>query len=194
MIDKANVFVHESAVIDYPTQIGAGSKIWHFTHVMRDVQIGLSCTIGQGCFIASKSILGNNVKVQNNVSIYEGVICEDDVFLGPSMVFTNVVNPRAHVARRDQYKKTKIRKGATVGANVTIVCGIEIGHYGFVGAGSVVTKDVKPHELVYGNPATHRGWVSKSGHKLSLQKPGDEAICPEGGELYRLTNKGVVTV
>ena len=177
MIDKANVFVHESAVINYPTQIGAGSKIWHFAHVMRDVQIGLSCTIGQGCFIASKCVLGNNVKVQNNVSIYEGVICEDDVFLGPSMVFTNVVNPRAHVMRRDQYKKTTIRKGATVGANATIVCGIEIGSYGFVGAGSVVTKDVKPHELVYGNPATHKGWVSKSGHKLSLQKPGDEASC-----------------
>ena len=194
MIDKANVFVHESAVVDYPTQIGVGSKIWHFSHVMRDVQIGLSCTIGQGCFIASKCVLGNNVKVQNNVSIYEGVICEDDVFLGPSMVFTNVVNPRAHIVRRGQYKKTTIRKGATVGANATIVCGIEIGSYGFVGAGSVVTKDVKPHELVYGNPARHKGWVSKSGHKLPLQNLGDEASCPEGGESYRLTQNGVITV
>ena len=194
MIDKANVFVHESAVVDYPTQIGAGSKVWHFSHVMRDVQIGLSCTIGQGCFIASKCVLGNNVKVQNNVSIYEGVICEDDVFLGPSMVFTNVVNPRAHIVRRVQYKKTTIRKGATVGANATIVCGIEIGSYGFVGAGSVVTKDVKPHELVYGNPARHKGWVSKSGHKLPLQNLGDEASCPEGGESYRLTQNGVITV
>lgn len=191
MIDKTKVFVHESVVIDYPTQIGEGSKIWHFSHIMRDVQIGLSCTIGQGCFIASKCVLGNNVKVQNNVSIYEGVICEDDVFLGPSMVFTNVVNPRAHIVRKDQYKKTIIRKGATVGANATIVCGIEIGPYSFVGAGSVVTKDIKPYELVYGNPATHKGWVSKSGHRLLLSKPGDEANCPESGALYRLTLKGL---
>ncbi|HAB88981.1 MAG TPA: N-acetyltransferase [Bacteroidetes bacterium] len=194
MIDKTKVFVHESVVIDYPTQIGQGSKVWHFSHIMRDVKIGLSCTIGQGCFIASKCVLGNNVKVQNNVSIYEGVICEDDVFLGPSMVFTNVVNPRAHIVRKDQYKKTIVRKGATVGANATIVCGIEIGSHSFVGAGSVVTKDIKPYELVYGNPARHKGWVSKSGHRLSLSKSGDEANCPESGELYRLTLKGVIIV
>ena len=192
MIDKSKAFVHESAVVDYPSQIGEGCKIWHFTHIMKDVKIGLRCTIGQNCFIASNCVLGNNVKVQNNVSIYEGVICEDDVFLGPSMVFTNVINPRAHVERKDQYQKTFVRKGASIGANATIICGVEIGSYGFVGAGSVVTNDVKPHELVYGNPARHQGWVSRSGHKLSLQEEGDEASCPEGGEVYRLTSKGAI--
>ena len=194
MIDKSKVFVHESAVVDHPTQIGEGSKVWHFTHIMKDVQIGLACTIGQNCFIASRCELGNNVKVQNNVSVYEGVVCEDDVFLGPSMVFTNIINPRSHIVRKDQYKKTMIRKGATVGANATIVCGVEIGAYGFVGAGSVVTKDVKPHQLVYGNPATHQGWVSKSGHKLTLKNLGDEVACPEEGSVYRLTTKGIVLV
>ena len=194
MMYKSNVFVHDSATIDQPAMIGEGSKIWHFTHIMQGVEMGKECTIGQNCFIASRCVLGNNVKVQNNVSIYEGVVCEDDVFLGPSMVFTNVINPRAHLVRKDQFKQTYVRKGASIGANATIVCGVEIGSYGFVGAGSVVTKDVKPFQLVYGNPATHQGWVSMSGHKLDLKNPGDEAFCPEGGELYRLTSRGLTMV
>ena len=194
MIHKSSVFVHDSATVDQPATIGEGSKIWHFTHIMQGVEMGKECTIGQNCFIASRCVLGNNVKVQNNVSIYEGVVCEDDVFLGPSMVFTNVINPRAHLVRKDQFKQTYVRKGASIGANATIVCGVEIGSYGFVGAGSVVTKDVKPFQLVYGNPATHQGWVSMSGHKLDLNNPGDEALCPEGGELYRLTSKGLIMV
>ena len=176
MINKSNVFVHDSAIVDQPATIGEGSKIWHFTHIMQGVEMGKECTIGQNCFIASRCVLGNNVKVQNNVSIYEGVVCEDDVFLGPSMVFTNVINPRAHLVRKDQFKQTYVRKGASIGANATIVCGVEIGSYGFVGAGSVVTKDVKPFQLVYGNPAMHQGWVSMSGHKLDLKNPGDEAF------------------
>ena len=194
MIHKSNAFVHDSAIVDQPTTIGEGSKVWHFSHIMQGVEMGKECTIGQNCFIASRCVLGNNVKVQNNVSIYEGVVCEDDVFLGPSMVFTNVINPRAHLVRKDQFKQTYVRKGASIGANATIVCGVEIGSYGFVGAGSVVTKDVKPFQLVYGNPATHHGWVSMSGHKLDLNNPGDEALCPEGRELYRLTSKGLTMV
>ena len=194
MFDKSKVFILESAVVDQPSSIGEGSKIWHFSHVMGGAQIGSRCTVGQNCFIASSCVLGNNVKVQNNVSIYDGVVCEDDVFLGPSMVFTNVINPRAHIVRRDQYKKTQVRRGASIGANATIVCGIEIGAYGFIGAGAVVTQDVKPYQLVYGNPAAPRGWVSKAGHKLSIQEIGDEDRCQEGGEVYRLTSKGIIVL
>ena len=150
-------FIHETAVIDKPCSIGSGTKIWHFSHVMKDAILGNDCNLGQNVVISPGVTLGNNVKVQNNVSIFAGVVCEDDVFLGPSTVFTNVINPRAHLVRKDQFKQTYLRKGASIGANATIVCGVEIGSYGFVGAGSVVTKDVKPFQLVYGNPATHQG-------------------------------------
>ncbi len=178
---------HESAFIDEGCQIGEGTKIWHFSHIMSDCVIGKNCNIGQNVVVSPKVVLGNNVKIQNNVSIYTGVICEDDVFLGPSMVFTNVINPRAAVNRREQYAQTKVGKGASIGANATIVCGHDIGEYAFIGAGAVVTKTVKPYALVVGNPAKQLGWMSKFGHRLDFDTNG-MATCPESGEKYTLSN------
>lgn len=181
----SNYFSHETAIIDANSSIGEGTKIWHFSHIMANCKIGNGCNIGQNVVISPEVELGNNVKVQNNVSIYTGVICEDDVFLGPSMVFTNVINPRSHVVRRGQYAKTIVRKGASIGANATIVCGHEIGEFAFIGAGAVVTKEVLPYALVVGNPARQIGWMSKFGHKLVFNENG-MANCPESGEKYQL--------
>ncbi len=181
----SNYFSHETAIIDANSSIGEGTKIWHFSHIMANCKIGEGCNIGQNVVISPEVELGNNVKVQNNVSIYTGVICEDDVFLGPSMVFTNVINPRSHVNRRGQYAKTIVRKGASIGANATIVCGHEIGEFAFIGAGAVVTKEVLPYALVVGNPARQIGWMSKFGHKLIFDEHG-LANCPESGEKYQL--------
>lgn len=181
----SNYFSHETAIIDANSSIGEGTKIWHFSHIMANCKIGEGCNIGQNVVISPEVELGNNVKVQNNVSIYTGVICEDDVFLGPSMVFTNVINPRSHVNRRGQYAKTIVRKGASIGANATIVCGHEIGEFAFIGAGAVVTKEVLPYALVVGNPARQIGWMSKFGHKLVFNENG-MANCPESGENYQL--------
>ena len=181
----SNYFSHETAIIDANSSIGEGTKIWHFSHIMANCKIGEGCNIGQNVVISPEVELGNNVKVQNNVSIYTGVICEDDVFLGPSMVFTNVINPRSHVNRRGQYAKTIVRKGASIGANATIVCGHEIGEFAFIGAGAVVTKEVLPYALVVGNPARQIGWMSKFGHKLIFDENG-LANCPESGEKYQL--------
>jgi UDP-2-acetamido-3-amino-2,3-dideoxy-glucuronate N-acetyltransferase len=181
----SDYFVHFSAIVDVGANIGEGTKIWHFTHVMSHAKIGANCNLGQNVFIAQHVVLGNNVKVQNNVSIYEGVICEDDVFLGPSMVFTNVVNPRSHVVRKGEYQMTYVERGATVGANATIVCGIRIGKYAFIGAGAVVTKNVPDYALVVGNPAQQIGWMSEQGYRLLF----DEeclAICSGSQEKYRL--------
>ena len=182
-------FAHETAVIDKGCNIGEGSKIWHFSHIMPNCTLGNKCNIGQNVVVSPEVVLGTNVKVQNNVSIYEGVICEDDVFLGPSMVFTNVINPRSAVARRggDYYLKTIVRKGASIGANATIVCGNNIGEYALIGAGAVVTKEIKPYALVVGNPAKQIGWVSVYGHRLEFNDEGN-AICPESGENYKLEN------
>jgi UDP-2-acetamido-3-amino-2,3-dideoxy-glucuronate N-acetyltransferase len=178
-------FAHETAVIDDGCKIGKGTKIWHFTHVMTGSEIGENCNIGQNVVISPGVKLGNNVKVQNNVSIYTGVICEDDVFLGPSMVFTNVINPRSAIIRKDSYDTTIVEKGASIGANSTIVCGNIIGAYSFIGAGAVVTKDVKPYSLVVGNPARQTGWMSEYGHKLIFDNKG-LAICPESRERYKI--------
>ncbi len=181
---------HPTCEIDEPCEIGAGSTIWHFSHVMKNAKIGKNCNLGQNVLVSSNVILGNNVKVQNNVSIYSGVTCADDVFLGPSCVFTNITNPRSHVNRRGQYEKTHVGKGATIGANATIVCGHDIGEFAFVGAGSVVTKSVSPYALVVGNPAKQIGWMSEYGHKLKFNSNG-EAICPEGKESYLLADNKV---
>jgi UDP-2-acetamido-3-amino-2,3-dideoxy-glucuronate N-acetyltransferase len=180
-------FAHETAVIDEGCMIGKGTKIWHFSHIMPNCIIGESCNIGQNVVVSPDVILGNNVKVQNNVSIYTGVICEDDVFLGPSMVFTNIVNPRSAVIRRGEYVRTIVRRGASIGANATIVCGHDIGAFSFIGAGAVVTKEVLPYALVIGNPARHVGWMSEFGHRLSFDENGI-AICPESNEKYELKN------
>jgi UDP-2-acetamido-3-amino-2,3-dideoxy-glucuronate N-acetyltransferase len=171
-------FSHPSAIIDDGCEIGQDTKIWHFSHIMPNCIIGKKCNIGQNVVVSPDVVLGSNVKVQNNVSIYTGVICEDDVFLGPSMVFTNVINPRSAVIRRDEYLKTTVKKGASIGANATIVCGNDIGEYAFIGAGAVVTKEVKPYALVVGNPSRQIGWVSEYGHRLNFDVNG-EAICPE---------------
>ncbi len=184
-------FAHQTAVIDEGCKIGKGTKIWHFTHIMAGAEIGENCNLGQNVVVLSGVKLGNNVKVQNNVSIYTGVICADDVFLGPSMVFTNVINPRSAIIRKDQYRETIVERGASVGANATIVCGNIIGRYAFVGAGAVVTKDVKPYALVVGNPARQTGWISEFGHKLFFDEKGF-AFCTESGERYHLVN-GVVS-
>jgi UDP-2-acetamido-3-amino-2,3-dideoxy-glucuronate N-acetyltransferase len=184
MPDK-NYFSHETAVIDEGCEIGAGTKIWHFSHIMPRCIIGENCNIGQNVVISPEVVLGKNVKVQNNVSIYTGVICEDDVFLGPSMVFTNVINPRSAINRKNEYAKTVVKKGASIGANATIVCGHDIGQFAFIGAGAVVTKNVPDYALVMGNPAKQTGWMSEYGHKLSFDKNG-EATCPESGEKYLL--------
>lgn len=182
-----NYYSHPTAVIDEGCLIGTGTKIWHFSHIMSGCEIGENCNIGQNVVVSPKVKLGNNVRVQNNVSIYEGVTCEDDVFLGPSMVFTNVFNPRSAVSRKHEYMQTLVRKGASIGANATIVCGNEIGAYAFIGAGAVVTKPVPAYALVIGNPARQTGWMSEYGHKLSFDKEGI-AICKETGEKYKLKN------
>lgn len=183
-------FVHETAVVDDGCDIGKGTKIWHFSHLMTGCKLGESCNLGQNVVVSPNVVLGNNVKVQNNVSIYTGVICEDDVFLGPSMVFTNVVNPRSGVNRRGQYVRTLVRRGATIGANATIVCGHEIGEFAFIGAGSVITKEVKPYALMVGNPARQIGWMSEYGHRLNFNADG-MAVCPESKEEYQL-KEGIV--
>ena len=183
-------FAHQTAIIDENCEIGEGTKIWHFCHIMSGCKIGKRCNIGQNVVVSASVILGDNVKVQNNVSIYAGVICEDDVFLGPSMVFTNVINPRSAIVRKDEYKKTIVRKGASIGANATIICGNEIGQYAMIGAGAVITKPVAAYALVYGNPARQNGWVSEYGHKLNFDNEGF-AICPESGEKYLLLNNEV---
>ncbi|MBN2636381.1 MAG: N-acetyltransferase [Prolixibacteraceae bacterium] len=180
---KKKYYLHETAIIDEGAKIGSGTKIWHFSHVMGTAEIGENCVLGQNVFLGNRAKLGNNVKVQNNVSVYEGVICEDDVFLGPSMVFTNVINPRSAVIRKDEFKTTLVKKGATIGANVTIVCGITLGEYCFIGAGAVVTKNVKPYALMTGVPARQKGWVSRAGVILK-----DDLICPETREKYRIEN------
>lgn len=172
-------FVHESSYVDEGADIGHNTKIWHFSHIMTNAKIGENCSIGQNVNVGSRAVIGNGVKIQNNVSIYDDVILEDDVFCGPSCVFTNVINPRAFVIRKDEYKKTVVKKGASIGANATIVCGVQLGEYSFVGAGSTVTKDVKPYSLVYGTPAKHRGWICRCGNKLS-----SNMIC-ECGLKYR---------
>lgn len=186
-------YAHPTAVIDEGCKIGKGTKIWHFSHIMPDCIIGENCNIGQNVVVSPKVILGNNVKVQNNVSIYTGVICEDDVFLGPSMVFTNVINPRSAVPRRDQYMQTIVKKGASIGANATIVCGHNVGRYAFVGAGAVVTKEVPDYALVVGNPARQIGWVSEYGHRLHFDANGI-AICPESKQKYLLKNNQVTRI
>jgi len=191
--NSSQYFAHETAVIDTDCVIGKGTKIWHFSHIMTGCKIGEKCNIGQNVVVSPDVVLGNNVKIQNNVSIYTGVICEDDVFLGPSMVFTNVINPRSAVLRRDQYKQTLVKKGASIGANATIVCGVTLGEYSFIGAGAVVTKDVKPFSLVVGNPSRHIGWMSEFGHRLYFDEKG-VAVCPESKAKYSLNNNEVKKV
>ncbi|HOB83515.1 MAG TPA: DapH/DapD/GlmU-related protein [Bacteroidales bacterium] len=186
-------FAHPTAVIDEGCKIGKGTKIWHFSHIMAGAEIGENCNIGQNVVVSPGVKLGRNVKVQNNVSIYTGVICDDDVFLGPSMVFTNITNPRSQVIRKDSYVTTIVEKGASIGANATIVCGNIIGRYAFIGAGAVVTKDIKPYALVMGNPARQTGWMSEYGHKLKFDVKGF-AVCPESRERYRLENDIVTKI
>jgi len=183
-------FAHPSSIIDENCKIGDGTKIWHFSHIMSESVIGKGCNIGQNVVVSPGVILGDNVKVQNNVSIYTGVICEDDVFLGPSMVFTNVINPRSAITRKNEFRKTIVRKGASIGANATIICGNEIGQYAMIGAGAVITRNVAAYALVYGNPARQNGWISEYGHKLKFDSEGI-AICPESCEKYMLFNNEV---
>jgi UDP-2-acetamido-3-amino-2,3-dideoxy-glucuronate N-acetyltransferase len=185
-----NHYVHESAIVDDGCEIGDGTKVWHFSHLISGCRIGKNCSIGQNCVIFSDVILGNNVKIQNNVSVYTGVICGDDVFLGPSCVFTNVTNPRSAINRKNQYAKTHVGNGASIGANATIVCGHDIGEYAFIGAGAVVTKNVPAYALFIGNPARHAGWMSEYGHRLKFDDKGS-ATCPESGATYELKD-GVV--
>lgn len=186
-MNSKDFFAHETAVVDEGCQIGTGSKIWHFSHIMPDCIIGENCNIGQNVVVSPQVVLGKNVKVQNNVSIYTGVSCEDDVFLGPSMVFTNVINPRSAVNRRGEYARTLVKRGATIGANATILCGITIGEFAFIGAGAVVTKDVPSYALLVGNPARQSGWMSEYGHKLQFDNQ-NQAVCRESGERYILKN------
>jgi len=186
-------FAHETAVLDEGCQIGDNSRIWHFSHVMSRAVIGRNCVIGQNVMIANKVTLGNNVKVQNNISVYEGVTCEDDVFLGPSMVFTNVINPRAFIERKSEFQPTLVRQGATVGANATIVCGHTIGRYAMIGAGAVITHDVPDYALMTGNPARQTGWVSESGCRLDFDEKGF-AVCPDSGQKYQLSDRQVKRV
>jgi UDP-2-acetamido-3-amino-2,3-dideoxy-glucuronate N-acetyltransferase len=183
-------YIHTTAVVDDGAKIGEGTKVWHFCHVMSNAVIGNNCVLGQNVFVASTVVLGNNVKVQNNVSLYDGVICEDDVFIGPSAVFTNVINPRSAVVRKEEYKQTLIKKGATIGANATIICGNTIGKYAFIGAGSVITKNILPYALVMGNPATQVGWMSEHGQKLQFNALG-LATCPQSNQRYQLENNVV---
>ncbi|MBD2713606.1 N-acetyltransferase [Microvirga sp. STR05] len=179
-------FAHPTAVLDDGCRVGAGCRIWHFSHLSPGSELGEGCSLGQNVFVADGVRLGRNVKVQNNVSLYTGVECHDDVFIGPSAVFTNVLNPRAAVVRRHEYRKTIVERGVSIGANATVVCGVRLGEYAFVGAGSVVTKDLPPYALAYGNPARQRGWMSTHGHRLAFDAAG-HATCPESGEQYRLT-------
>jgi UDP-2-acetamido-3-amino-2,3-dideoxy-glucuronate N-acetyltransferase len=187
---KDNFFAHETAVIDEGCKIGKGCRIWHFSHVMSGAILGENCNLGQNVLVSTDCVLGDNCKVQNNVSIYTGVICEEDVFMGPSMVFTNIVNPRSGIIRKDQYVKTLVQKGATIGANATIICGNTLGAYCFIGAGAVVTRDVPPYALVIGNPGKQVGWMSEYGHRLHFDNTG-KANCPESGEKYELKNESV---
>ena len=177
---------HETAYVDDGCEIGEGTKVWHFSHIMGGAKIGRNCSVGQNVNIGGKAVVGNGVKIQNNVSVYDRVIIEDDVFCGPSCVFTNVFNPRSFVERKHEYMETRIKKGASIGANATIVCGVTLGEYCFIGAGSVVTKNVPAHALIYGTPAVQRGWVSRAGHKLD-----EDLICPETGEKYKKTPNGL---
>ena len=188
-----NFYAHETALVDEGCSIGNGTKIWHFSHIMSNCTIGEKCNIGQNVVVSPGVILGNNVKVQNNVSIYTGVTCDDDVFLGPSMVFTNVINPRSAINRRDQYAKTYVGKGASIGANATIVCGHDIGEYAFIGAGAVVTKNVPAFALVVGNPARQLGWVGEYGHRLIFNDQGF-AVCSESNQEYKLENNMVIKI
>ena len=190
---EKSFFVHESSYVDEPASIGAGTKVWHFSHIMKNCIVGENCNIGQNVVVSPDVVIGNNVKIQNNVSIYTGCILEDDVFCGPSMVFTNVVNPRSHVVRRQEYRKTVVRRGASLGANSTIVCGITIGQYAFVGAGSVVTRDVPDYALIYGNPARVRGWMCNCGVKLPFgsQSQTEESRCEACGRQYRRSGSRV---
>lgn len=192
MSDKG-FFAHETAVVDDGCEIGKGTRIWHFSHVMSGARLGENCNLGQNVLVSDDVILGNNVKVQNNVSIYTGVICEDDVFLGPSMVFTNIVNPRSAVVRKGAYVKTLVGKGASIGANATIICGNNLGEFCFIGAGAVVTKDVPAYALVVGNPGKHVGWMSEYGHRLHFDEQ-NLAVCPENGDKYELKNGEVSKV
>ena len=187
MASETDFFVHESAYIDEGCEIGKGTKVWHFSHLMNGCKLGENCNIGQNVVVSPKVVLGNNVRVQNNVSIYEGVMCEDDVFLGPSMVLTNVINPRSAVTRKHEYKTTLIKKGASIGANATIVCGNTIGSFAFIGAGTVVTKDVADYALIVGNPGRQTGWMSEYGIKLSFDE-NNIAVCPESKQEYLLEN------
>ena len=189
-MNKKKYFSHKSSVIDIKSSIGDGTKIWHFSHIMMDSKIGENCNIGQNVVISPGVILGNNVKIQNNVSVYTGVICEDDVFLGPSMVFTNILNPRSAINRRKDYIKTLVKKGSSIGANATIICGNNIGKFSLIGAGAVVTKDILDYSLVVGNPARHIGWVSEYGHRLNFNKKGI-GKCIESGDEYVLKNNKV---
>lgn len=188
-----NFYVHPTAIVDENCQIGDGTKIWHFCHIMSGAVIGNNCNLGQNVVVSPKVILGNNVRVQNNVSIYEGVICEDDVFLGPSMVLTNVINPRSAVSRKHEYKTTLIKKGASIGANATIVCGNTINEYAFIGAGAVVIKDVPAYALIVGNPGVQKGWMSEYGHKLKFDE-NNKAVCAESGQEYLLENNTVTRI
>ena len=183
-------FIHNTSVVDDNVQIGEGTKIWHFSHLLSNTKIGNHCSFGQNCVVGPNVTIGNGVKVQNNISIYDGVEVEDDVFLGPSMVFTNIINPRSFIVRNEEFKKTLLKKGCSVGANATIVCGITIGEFALVGAGSVVTKEVKPFEMVYGVPAKHQGWVSKAGHNLHFNEEGI-AVDRFDGSTYQLNNNTV---
>ena len=191
MNTSKNYFAHETAIVDDGCEIGDGTKIWHFSHVMSNCKIGKGCNFGQNVVVSPGVVLGNNVKVQNNVSIYTGVTCDDDVFLGPSMVFTNVINPRSAINRRDQYAKTHVGKGVSIGANATIVCGHDSGKYAFIGAGAVVTKNVPDYALLVGNPARQLGWMSEYGHRLEFDK-NEIAVCPESKQEYKL-EKGIVS-
>lgn len=193
LILQENFKYHYTALIDDGSEIGEGTKIWHFSHIMKDAKLGMNCNIGQNVVVSPNVTLGNNVKVQNNVSIYTGVICEDDVFLGPSMVFTNVINPRSAVNRRDQYLETIVKQGASIGANATIVCGNNIGEYAFIGAGAVVTKEVPAYALVVGNPAKQIGWISEYGHRLEFNEEGI-ATCKEGGDKYQISDNIVTKI
>lgn len=187
---ESTYYAHPTAIIDAGCIIGEGTRIWHFSHIMPDCTIGNDCNLGQNVVISPGVVLGNNVKIQNNVSVYTGVVCEDDVFLGPSCVFTNVINPRSAVNRRGQYSSTRVGKGASIGANATVVCGHDIGKYAFIGAGAVVTKNIPDYALVVGNPARQTGWMSEYGHRLEFNTAGI-AVCPESGEQYRLKEGSV---
>ncbi len=190
---KGSYFAHTSAIVDEPCDVGSGTKIWHFCHVMADAKIGQNCSLGQNVHVASGVVIGDNVKIQNNVSLYTGCVIEDDVFLGPSCVLTNVVNPRSQIVRKSEFRETRIRKGATVGANATIVCGTNVGRYAFIAAGAVVTKDVADYVLVMGVPARQVGWMSRHGHRLAAPNEQDIMICPASGHRYQQDPLGRLT-